>query len=225
MIISKFLLAVGSVAVLSSAALAGPDWVEDADAGSTLGTAQPILVDSGSLRSISGSLTSGRDTPDFEDVYRLKIIKPSLFNLSLRGATFDTQLFVFRVISDGVTFAIGQLANDNADSTTIGSALGNFATDGTETTINTPGDYLIAISVKGRNPISDSGLIFNFETPTEVSGPDGPGGFNDFIGWQGQGSGGAYTLLLEGTGPFDVPAPGSIAAVAGALALTARRRR
>jgi uncharacterized protein (TIGR03382 family) len=115
------------------------------------------------------------------------------------------------------------LANDN----TISGAnpfLTTPSNDGTLAAINLPGVYAIAISAAGRNPVSVGGNIFNYGSPTEISGPDGPGGINPHIGWTGEGAGGNYKISLTGSDFFDLPAPGA-AALLGLAALVGRSRR
>ncbi len=53
-----------SVAVVSTPALAGPDWIEQADAGPTYGSAQRI-VGIGVPHSISGTLSAGLVDPAY----------------------------------------------------------------------------------------------------------------------------------------------------------------
>ncbi|MHC4210422.1 MAG: hypothetical protein ACYSWT_11980 [Planctomycetota bacterium] len=64
-----------------------------------------------------------------------------------------------------------------------GSILGNAATDGSGVTIEEPGLYLLAITVSPQDPTSDNGIIFFFDEPNEVSGPDGPGGAEPISTW------------------------------------------
>ncbi|MHC4217686.1 MAG: hypothetical protein ACYSU7_04435, partial [Planctomycetota bacterium] len=53
-----------------------------------------------------------------------------------------------------------------------GSTLGNEATDNSGAMIEAPGLYLLTITVSSQDPVSDGGIIFDFEDPDEVSGPD-----------------------------------------------------
>jgi hypothetical protein len=64
-----------------------------------------------------------------------------------------------------------------------GSTLENEATDDTEARIESPGLYLLTITVSPQDPVSDSGIIFFFGEPYEVSGPDGPGGEDPISNW------------------------------------------
>jgi hypothetical protein len=69
------------------------------------------------------------------------------------------------------------------DASCSGSTLGNAATDGSGAIIESPGLYLLAITVSPQDPASDGGIIFFFEEPDEVSGPDGPGGTLPISAW------------------------------------------
>ena len=202
--------------------LAGPDWVEGGDAGSTVGTAQ-YTFGVGQINSISGTLGGTGLVPDFEDMYIVRVTTPMAFQMSLFGGNFDAQLFVFNITQANEAF--GLLANDN---TPAGNSpvLTNLATDGTGAKISFPGVYAVAISAAGRYPISLNGAIFNYTSPTEISGPDGPGGINPHIDWAGPGQAGSYQIQTIGVGFYDTPSPGSGAVLGmGALLLARRRRR
>ena len=69
------------------------------------------------------------------------------------------------------------------DANCSGSTLGNAATDGSGAVIESPGLYLLAITVSPQDPASDGGVMFFFEDPDEVSGPDGPGGMLPISAW------------------------------------------
>lgn len=202
------------------AAFAGPDWVETGDAGSTLPAAQQTRG-TGAIHSISGNL-GGSLVPDFEDMFLVRVLNPLTFSMTITGASFDAQMFVFNVTLAGEAF--GLLANDN---TILGNqpVLGALANDGTGAALKFPGVYAIAISGAGRVPVSLNGPIFNFANPTEISGPDGPGGLNPHIGWTGVGQTGEYTVQVTGVGFYEVPAPGSSALLIGAAIAAGRRRR
>lgn len=207
--------------VAASLAVAGPDWTEDGDAGSTIRTAQ-VPLGQGQIRSLSGRLGSRGDETDFEDMYYIGIAQPTSFTLQLTNPNFDAQLFVFHITLAGS--ALGLLANDNADVETTAPRITPMATDGTGVVLDLPGIYLIAVAGAGRVPVSATGEIFRFETSTEISGADGPGGLNRHIGWAGEGATGDYRILMEGTVFPDIPAPGSAVVLAmGAWAV--RRRR
>jgi hypothetical protein len=210
-----------ALAAAGAPALAGPDWVEGGtDAGSTLSTAQRT-IGSGQLHSISGTLGGARAV-DFEDMYLITVTDPVNFSMTTGSSGFDAQLFIFNVTQANEAF--GLLANDNTPTSVAPLLLPN-ATDGTQAAIRNPGVYAIAISASGRYPVSVSGAIFYYASPTEISGPDGPGGINPHIGWDGPGAGGNYTINVTGVGFYAVPGPGTVSAFAVAASLISRRRR
>jgi len=214
-------LCITALAAASPAALAGPDWVEGStDAGSTLANAQRT-VGVGDIHSISGSL-GGLRTADFEDMFLIQVTNPVTFHLTTTGPGFDAQLFLFNITQANEAF--GLLANDNTPDGNV-PVLTQMATDGTFAAINNPGAYAIAIAGAGRYPVSVSGAIFFYASPTEISGPDGPGGINPHIGWAGEGATGSYSIGVTGVGFYEAPAPGAGALLALAGGFAARRRR
>jgi hypothetical protein len=218
---------------LSAPALAGPDWLEQGDAGSFLASAQAV-VGLGTPQKISGSLSNGSaftdgdgapgglTLPDFEDVYIIRIDQPATFSFTTSNASFDTQLFLFNITLGTQLF--GLMANDSANLMTTSAQITTASTDGTGVKVANPGLYAIAVTGAGRYPTSLGGAIFNLAVPAEISGPDGPGGINAHNGWAGDGAVGDYEIDLEGIGYVDVPAPGA-AGLLGAIALVASRRR
>lgn len=214
---SLVLIASGS---LASTALGGPDWTELGDAGSVIQFAQAPLGN-GPINSIAGELTGFRGgTADLEDLYLIGITEPTSFELVLEDPQFDAQLFLFNITLAGE--ALGLLANDDANEKTTAPMLTSMATDGTMAMIQSPGDYLIAVAGKGRQPISATGEIFSFDSSTEVSGADGPGGFNAHIGWTGDGQIGRYRVEMESTEFPEIPAAPALAPLV--LAGLMRRR-
>ena len=205
-------------------AFAGPDWVEGADAGSDLSHAQ-VITGIGVPRSISGSLASSFLGADYEDLYVIRVLQPSFFSFKMQPTTFNSQLYLFGISADKPNL-YGLLSNDDQSTTSTAASIAtSHATDGTGVRILYPGLYCLAITTSGRYPVSASGAIFYQATPTEVSGPDGPGRYDPLSGWEGSGDTGSYTVDVEGVGFVDVPAPGALAlaGLAGAAAL--RRRR
>ncbi len=209
----------------SGAAIAGPDWIEDGDAGSTLGDAQDA-TSVGPLQTIAGTL-GGEDR---EDVYELVILNGDNvggavqfgFNMSTTGL-FNPSLWLF----DSAGF--GLLGND--DDPILGgpdSRLTTPSTDGV-TLFLPPGIYFLAITESGNVPLSFSqgpGLgdgfyqeIFSFDSSTEVSGPDGAGADNPLAAWSGgQGTAGGYGIEITPT-----PGGAGLLAIAG-IGFTRRRR-
>ena len=215
-----------SIASIASIATAGPDWIEDGDAGSTLDTAQDITP-VGEINTIAGTL-GGMDQ---EDVYKLVIADgddisaPVQFGLNLGNGSegFNPSLWLFD--SEG----FGVLGND--DDPILGGPDARLITPSTDgvTLLLPPGIYFLAVTESGNVPLSfrasseaGEGVfeeIFSFESVTEVSGPDGIGADNPLSAWTGgQGTEGGYGVVIT-------PAPGSVALLACAgLGLTRRRR-
>ncbi len=216
-----------AVVLIAGSAQAGPDWIEGAiDAGSTLETAQPI-TGTGPITSISGTLSAGSPFgpgggPDYEDMYLLRISAPSTFSFTVGEAEFDPQLFLFNVTLPGQ--ALGLLANNNTPSGLLPILTGS-ATDGSGAMVLLPGVYALGVSGVGRVPVSNTGPLFFFASPTEVSGPDGAGGINPLSDWTGEGQTGTYFIDVEGVTWYDVPAPASGSLLLGGLMLARRRRR
>ncbi len=215
------IVTVTSVLTCGSFAVAGPDWTELGDAGSDPRSAQIPLGD-GDINSLSGNLGDRGTEFDFEDMYYFGVSDPGSFSLSIAVADFDAQLFVFHITNAGA--ALGLLANDDMSEESSLPMLTSMATDGTGVVLDLPGDYLVAVAGRGRNPISSTGLIFDMASPTEISGADGPGGLNRLIGWEGEGETGSYRIDMTGTVFPEVPAPSSLALL-GLAGFAARRRR
>ena len=213
--------AIFSFALCCAPVYAGPDWVEQNDAGSLVGLAQQTLG-VGQIHSITGSLGGSTLVPDLEDMFLITVTNPGAFSLTIPAADFDAQLFVFNVTQANEAF--GLLANNN---TISGNSplLTPFATDLTGAALTQPGVYAIAVAGAGRYPVSLNGAIFNFGSPTEVSGPDGPGGLNPHIGWAGEGATGTYSVILTGSGFYNTPAPGTGITMLAFGLLAARRQR
>jgi hypothetical protein len=182
------------IAFSGSIAIAGPDWIEDKDAGSSLGGAQRPRG-TGTLHSISGSL-SGADAPDFEDCYIVRVANTATFSLQVSNANFNPQIFLFRIGAAGG--ASGLLANDDR---AVGNPLPRLtvvSNDDTNVVVSIPGDYMIAVTGFNRDPVTLTGPVFDQNTTTQVSGPDGRGGFNELTGWTGNGQTGSYVLTFTG---------------------------
>ena len=216
----KLVGALGAMGV-SAAAFAGPDWVEQGDAGAGLTSAQVTSNTFGTLNSISGNLTGGR-TPDYEDCYLIRIMNPANFSMQVGSANFNAQLFLFNIsVTNG---AFGLLANDDQSATNNMPRIGNMSNDGTNVIVSLPGLYMIGITGFNHDPVSQTGAIFNQATTTEISGPDGPGGFNPQTGWAGTGETGSYEIFLTGAGPA-TPAAGAVGVLGLAGVVGGRRRR
>ena len=227
----------GTLLLAAAPADAGPNFIEGMCSGGSAGSlpGSACGVDGlGTLSSISGSTSVpfGPGALDLEDMYIIRITDASIFSASTMdlATTFDTQLWLFRVDAvDPMADGLGLLGNNDISSMDHHSMLGPVSTDGTGITI-TEGLYYLAISGgaglgvpdPGRFPGAGGLALFDLASPTEISGPDGPGGMFPIDGWFGEGAVGSYVIHLEGVS--FVPAPGAACAL-GLFALRVRRRR
>ena len=224
--VRALLLSIAGLGLTAAGAIAGPDWIEQGDAGSSAGTAQvprrpPQAI---SLRSITGSLGGDQRGGDFEDLYFIRIEDPVEWVVRPSETSFDAALYLFRYQPDGDE-AFGLLGNDNEHVETNVPQLTQFSTDGSEASVSEPGDYILAVTSATRFPFSDTGAICLFETFTEISGPDGPGGNNPLSQWVGDGLGGTYRIEMTAVDFPSVPTPGAALVLAGGPITLLRRRR
>lgn len=199
--IAILIVAVGLSHWPLSTSYAGPDWVEETDAGSFPGTSQspkgtgPLSSIAGILSAASTANMDGRGG-DLEDMYTIYIDDPVNFSAQtiLTGsATFDSQLWLFDSHGRGV------LANDDATIGLSGSRIAPPANDGTGQTIPGPGVYFLAITGYNNDPTNAfDALLFNQATRIEISGPDGSGGSFPIAQWRGSGESGSYVIRLNG---------------------------
>jgi hypothetical protein len=180
-------------------------WTEVGDAMDL--TPGQITVGSGPLTQIDGGLTAND-----VDLFCIFITDPANFSATtIGGATFDTQLWLFRPNGLGVT------ANDDAGGGVQSRITGQFVTS--------PGVYALGISRFNRDAVDAGGQLIWNSTPfgTERA-PDGPGAANPLAGWLGATAGPVpYSIFITGA-TFWVPAPGSVALL-GLAGLAASRRR
>lgn len=195
----------------AGAACAGPEWPEVGDAGALPAGAQVVGTGIGPVTKIIGQLAGPPGLPDrgsdgdFQDMYLINIVDPLVFRASTSladggMAAFGSHLWLFN--ADG-TALLGNL-NSNLDPN--GARLERAATDESGAEVVEAGLYYLAISSRaGSMPLGESGPVlapmFEFVFPGEVSGPDGPGGFNSPIeGWQDGTEFGQYEIVLQGVG-------------------------
>jgi hypothetical protein len=219
----------------------GQDFCEDGDAGSLPGSSQAV-TGIGAAHRIHGTTSSTGPIPDLEDMYLINIVDPLGFSATVTtddpGTDHAAQLWLFAGRSLASFPAdIGLLGSNGRDLPFIGAEIGNQSTDGTMINLTEAGLYYVAISGQdmvpggdGRRPQSVGLDIFQFGAMSEVSGPDGPGGFlgggtGVIDGWGGEGETGSYTINLTGVEFLPpVPTPGAVALLALA-AMRPRRRR
>jgi hypothetical protein len=205
--------------VLAATASAQVNWVEVGDAGSTIAGAQAV-TGTGTLASISGALAGGTSFTDV-DLYLISITNPSAFSATLVNSgtptDVDSQLFLFNA-----TTGAGVYSNDdaNASASEFRSTIAAGALPGTVTA----GLYVLAVSSYDLDPFNAAGAnIFANGSAT----PNPSSGTNVLANWQfataESGDNFAYRVNLTGAAP--VPEPATMLALAGGLALLARRRR
>lgn len=201
----------------------GAIWIEprDSDAGAFVPGAQyPVGV--GTLDGIQGVLEGGADfgQPDYQDLFAIFISDPVNFSATTvtlgGGADVNTNLWLFS------TAELGLLGNLDYPGGGQFSRLTPIANDGSFA-LTVPGIYFIGVSGNASVPTSVAGNIFHFVTPTELSGPDGPGGTGVHDNWSGAVETGVY--FIELTGVSFVPAPGAALMLALGAAASFRRRR
>ena len=240
--VSMIFAVVATTAIISTVAMAnpqfpyGPKWEEMGDAGSLPGLSQPTLG-FGTLGFINGNLggtISSGGILDFEDMYLINIVDPAMFRattdemdgeLNQAFATFNTMLWLFQPtgVADNALGILGN--NDHPDTGNFQSLLIPIPTDGSPPLV-LPGLYYLAITRFNNVPQSAGLNIFNLDTPTEISGPDGMGGMGAVDGWSGDGGAfvGDYRIALRGVEFSDIPAPGTICLL-GLAGLGKRKRR
>ncbi len=208
---------------LAPSAWAGPDWVENGDAGSSLPFAQ-ITAGVGNIRSIFGSLgASSIVQPDLEDMYIIRIDDPETFKFEIIDAPFSPAVYLYNITLGGEAIGLLGKRGDGAASVT----LGNQATDTTGAQVTLPGLYALVVTFNSNQPFSRTGDIFNFASEGETSGPDGPGGINPLAGFQSDNGGISpvtYLADVDGVEFAVVPSPASFGLL-GLAGLVAMRRR
>jgi len=216
----KLTTAITAMVLVSQVAWAGPEWVEQGDAGRLVDGAQST-TGSGSVSKIRGTLTgeiaanAGPSQSDYHDMYVIFISDPQNFTATTTvepdGPTqFDSRLFLFRLDGNGLlgnddTVIITSVVNMGGG-VVDGSFLTNSATDGSGIVVTEPGLYVLAITNFAEYPTSGefNNRIFEFDSNTEISGPDGPGGGSPISNWENNldkfvgGLSGNYEIILNG---------------------------
>jgi|GEM_PF-594445 len=230
-------LALLAVGCTFQAVVAGPTWPElPPDAGSLLPGAQ-VPVGVGPIARIFGTLGGpagpvARGIGDFEDMYLIKITDPVLFFASTDpadggSANFNTELFLFTGPDHPDGPGLGMFANDdNPGAPNNESRITGLVTDSSLPPALLPGlHYYLAITGFSDVPLGGGVNIFNQSIPTELSGPDGPGGLNPINNWSGPGEFGDYEISLRGVEFPMIPSPGAGVLLAVGLSLGSSRRR
>lgn len=172
-----------SLLLTAVAPITAQSWTEHLS-GETYRTADTTLGE-GPLTTIHGSLDSG----EAADIYVVRIDDPATFRCtSVGGASFDTQLWLFDLDGNGISFR-----DDDGGSEPRSTLTGQF--------VPQAGTYLIAISESDNDALDQSGdALWNDAPSTIEREPDGPGAAEPFAQWSGvSGAGaGAYTLQLAG---------------------------
>jgi len=200
--------------MLVTVALAGPVWEEGTNTGQDAGSKPAdaeVTTGNGEVTKIRGDLDGTADglPPDFEDMYVIRICDPGAFLASTAPpqgglADFDTRLWLFRPARGMPLDGFGFVGNDNAPGQPTPGSLINGDPDDGSPPLTEPGRYYLAISGTRRDPRSErgpAGDIFIFASPTEISGPDGPGGDSPLTIWETIGPPpgiGFYEIALEG---------------------------
>ena len=150
-------------------------------------------------------------------MYIIRIDDPSQFSITLTNLNFTPALYLFNL-----TQASQALGLVGANGTLV-----RASNDGSQAQVTEPGLYALAVTYAGNFPLSRTGAIFNFTSPTEISGPDGPGGINPLQSWNPTVPlvGGSYDLGVEGVDFAEVPSPGALILLSLATATASRRRR
>jgi len=191
---------------------------------------QTLVSIAGSLPT-SASAVAGAE--DLEDMFLIRIVDPMHFEAKITppkncpaltpdccppvppnccspgtpeccpSGTPDLQLWLFR--PDGPVDAFGLLSNDDGFAGCGTPHLVSTAKDLEGATIPAPGEYLLAISRKGRFPTAGGKPIFSVADPTDVSSADGLGGDDPHDNWDWVGSpttGAAYFIDVVGAEAF-----------------------
>ncbi|MFQ3611540.1 MAG: DVUA0089 family protein, partial [Fimbriimonadales bacterium] len=144
------------------------------DAGDLPATAQLVTLPDRQACQDTVTRIRGNHEVDDVDMYVICITDPAQFVAStVGGASWDTQLWLFRCDGTGVVF--------NDDSTGTQSLIDNSTGCITEA-----GTYLLAISRYNRDAVDAGGnLLWNNSPFTGVRCADGPGAANPIAGWTG----------------------------------------
>jgi hypothetical protein len=160
------ILAIAVAATLAGLAVGGPDVDESTsvrpDAGSTTKTAK-VAKGNGTVSSALGATSVGVLAGDSVDMFLVQIANTTTFSATIATpASFDTQLFLFRLTPDStgeLANAFAMVANDDALANSGWSRItfpspSNYG----------PGTYAIAVAPRGVRP-------FSYSIPSGTGGP------------------------------------------------------
>ena len=172
-----------AAALLLPTLLSAQTWTESATGAGQTWTTSETPLGFGPLARIQGTIAAGSSA----DIYLVRVDDLATFRVStVGGATFDTQLWMFRVDGFG-------LAHRDNDVGSLQSTLTGFGASG-------PGTVLIAISEHDNDPLDGVGNQLWNDAPLDTErSPDGPGVLNPFTQWSGTSTTARpYTLTLRG---------------------------
>jgi len=175
------LLTILAVLTLAAPALA-QTWNEVGDAGQLPATAQMTSC-SGALTQIVGALAASD-----VDMYCILISDVANFSATTTGGTTaDTQLFLFDLNGNGVTF------NDD-------NPAGGLQSRITGTFVPGPDQYYLAVDRYNGNPVNAANALIWLDSPYNVErAPDGPGAPGPIANWVTVSTSTAtYTIFLTG---------------------------
>ncbi|MBX3378414.1 MAG: DVUA0089 family protein, partial [Phycisphaeraceae bacterium] len=177
----------GNNVTCAAAGCVAQGWLETGDAGELPASAQ-VTSGSGAMNAIRGTLGTGD-----ADMFQINICNAANFSATTNnGATFDTQLFLFKTNGTGVAF--------NDDLPAGGSTLSALSSQFVAPLGN--GLYYLAVSQYDKDPlgVTTSGEIW-LDTPFNVErAPDGPAAAEAVGSWNATtGAGGQYTIALTGS--------------------------
>jgi hypothetical protein len=183
MVGSRLLGFLAAMSVATAISASAQTWVEQGDAGDLVSTSQQT-IGNGPLQHIVGTL----DSFDTVDMYCINITDKTLFLAQLQSTDIGgAPLWLFDPNSIGITSQEGFYIN--SPSTITGLYVLN------------PGTYYLAVSLHDVFAQDPGGFDIWSTAPRSVEiPPDGQGAPGPLASWRGSWTGGAYDIVLRGTG-------------------------